>query len=200
MSPHSEASTNRYYDERAEEYAARTERLDMEALYKPFLDLIPSGGAILDAGCGPGRDAQAFAKRGYRVTAFDASSRMVELTRQRTGINAVQMRFQDLSDEQEFDGIWACASLLHLPDIELDEVLGKLRRALKVGGVCYMSFKWGTGERLEDGRRFIDFTEMTLAKRIEKIQGVWIIQLWTSEDQAGRSNVHWVNAIIQRIS
>ena len=88
MNQHSEDSTHRYYEDKAEEYLARTSQLDMESLYKPFLELIPAGGTILDAGCGPGRDVLAFLKQGFRVTAFDASEKMVEIASTQTGVAA----------------------------------------------------------------------------------------------------------------
>lgn len=197
MNQHSEDLTQRYYEDKAEEYLARTSHLDMESLYKPFLELIPSGGTILDAGCGPGRDVLAFLKKGFRLTAFDASAKMVELTSKQTGVAAFQMRFQELNHEQEFDGIWACASLLHVSFCELDDVLIRFSRALKTGGICFMSFKQGNGERLEDGRRFIDFTEATLRQKLVDISGISILRLWGTEDQAGRNGVQWVNALVR---
>lgn len=197
MNRHSEDLTQRYYEDKAEEYLARTCRLDMESLYKPFLKLIPSGGTILDAGCGPGRDVLAFLKQGFRVTAFDASAKMVELASKQTGVVAFQMRFQELKYEKEFDGIWACASLLHVPFCEINDVLIRFRRALKTGGICFMSFKQGDGERFEDGRRFIDFTEATLRQKLADISGLSILRIWGTEDQAGRVGVNWVNALIR---
>ena len=197
MNQHSEDLTQRYYEDKAEEYLARTSHLDMESLYKPFLELIPSGGTILDAGCGPGRDILAFLKQGFRVTAFDASAKMVELVFKQTGVLAFQMRFQELKYEQEFDGIWACASLLHVPFCELEDVLTRFRRALKTGGVCFLSFKHGNAERFDDGRRFIDFTEATLRQKLADISGLSIIRIWGTEDQAGRNGVQWVNALVR---
>lgn len=197
MNQHSEDSTHRYYEDKAEEYLARTSQLDMESLYKPFLELIPAGGTILDAGCGPGRDVLAFLKQGFRVTAFDASEKMVEIASTQTGVAALQMRFQELKYKQKFDGIWACASLLHVPFCELEDVLTRFRRALKTGGICFMSFKQGNGERFEDGRRFIDFTEATLQQKLADISGLSVLRIWGTEDQAGRSGVQWVNALIR---
>lgn len=197
MNQHSEDLTQRYYEDKAEEYLARTSHLDMESLYKPFLELMPSGGTILDAGCGPGRDTLSFLKKGFQVTAFDASAKMVELVSKQTGVVAFQMRFQELNYEQEFDGIWACASLLHVPFCELEDVLTRFHRALKTGGICLMSFKQGNGERFDDGRRFIDFTEATLRQKLADISGVSILRIWGTEDQAGRVGVQWVNALVR---
>ena len=192
-------STDRYYEERAGEYLARTANLEMEPLYGPFLALVPKGGKILDAGCGPGRDVVAFSRRGYQVTAFDSSAKMVELATSQTGIAINQMRFQDLNHDQEYDGIWACASLLHVPAGEIDDVLKRFSRALKPGGVCFMSFKQGDGERIEEGRRFIDFTEATLREKLTQIPGITIRRIWGCEDQAGRPEVRWVNALVMGV-
>jgi len=192
---YSDDATSNYYETRAEEYAARTNHLSLKALYTPFLERIPAGGSILDAGCGPGRDAREFLNRGYQVTACDASARMVELARKKTGIQVVQLRFQDFNYVSQFDGIWACASLLHVPLQELDESLGRLQRALKPGGICFVSFKHGNGERIEDGKRFLDFTEDDLRHRLIGIHGFDVVEIWTTPDEQGRANVQWVNGL-----
>lgn len=198
MNPHSDDSTCRYYDQRAGEYVAWTDHLDLESLYAPFLAIVPSGGAILDPGCGAGRDVQTFQERGYQVTAIDASAKMIELTTQRTKVEGKQIRFQDLSYQQAFDGMWACASLLHVPLFELHDVLDRLLHALKQDGVYFMSFKHGTGERMDDGRRFVDFTEATLGGELRKVTALSVIRIWVTNDQAGRPGVRWVNALVRR--
>ncbi len=65
--------THSYYEQNAEQFFADTVDVDMSVLYARFLESIPAGGYILDAGCGSGRDSKAFASSGYRVAAFDAS-------------------------------------------------------------------------------------------------------------------------------
>lgn len=96
--------------------AGDTGALNMSALHDRFLRHVPPGCRILDAGCGVGRDALAFAGPGYAVVAFDASAEMVRLTRERVAGQAevLHMRFEDVAWREEFDGIWACASLLHV--------------------------------------------------------------------------------------
>ena len=69
----------RYYDRNTDGFIERTVGVDMSSLYAPFLEYVPKGGAILDAGCGSGRDAKAFLDLGYTVTAFDASKTMADL-------------------------------------------------------------------------------------------------------------------------
>jgi 2-polyprenyl-3-methyl-5-hydroxy-6-metoxy-1,4-benzoquinol methylase len=134
-----------YYDRNAVRFAADTADLDMSALYERFLQHLPPGGRILDAGCGVGRDALAFAERGYSVTAFDASAEMVRLARERVGSRAevLHMRFEDVASQEEFDGIWACASLLHVPAADFPSVAARLAWALRPRGAWYMSFKLG---------------------------------------------------------
>src|SRR5687768_2044435 len=107
--------------------------VDLAHLYRPFLELVPSGGRILDAGCGPGRDSKRFLDRGYDVVSFDAADRMVELATARTGRRALLLRFQDINFSHEFDGIWACASLLHVPFTDLALVFSRMMIAMNRG-------------------------------------------------------------------
>lgn len=200
MSTRAEETTLRYYEERADEFVARTGHLDLSSRYEPFLALVPHGGTILDAGCGPGRDVAEFLRRGYQVTAFDASDKMVQLATQRTGIAVMRLRFQDMTFDQPFDGVWASASLLHVPLTELSLVFENLRRALRMGGVGFMSFKEGQGERFDDGRHFLDFTAAVLHERLQAVPGIAIVRVWITPDEEARPNVQWVNALFQRVS
>ena len=147
-----------YYDEYADHFRERTAALPMNAAYDPFLRELPRCAHILDAGCGPGRNAAAFLSQGYRVTAVDASPVMVQLAR-RSGVNAHVMPFQQMNFMGVFDGIWASASLLHVPHAEIPEVLRRFARALRPQGILYVSLKEGQSEYIaEDGRFFSYFT------------------------------------------
>jgi SAM-dependent methyltransferase len=147
-----------YYDEYADHFRQRTAALPMNAAHEPFLRELPRRAHILDAGCGPGRNADAFLSYGYRVTAVDASPVMVQLAR-RSGVNARVMPFQQMTFKGKFDGIWASASLLHVPHSEIPEVLRRFARALRPQGILYVSLKEGRSERIaEDGRFFSYFT------------------------------------------
>ena len=97
-----------------------------------FLKLLPKNGKILDAGCGSGRDSLFFKQQGYDVVSFDISKELVDLASRLIGQKVLHMSFGDLDFENEFHGIWASASLLHIPQEEMDDVLEKLSRALKV--------------------------------------------------------------------
>jgi SAM-dependent methyltransferase len=143
-----------YYNTNASRYITDTINADMTALRDRFLVHIPAGGTILDAGCGSGRDAKAFMEAGYEVYAMDASQAMVEHCRNIIGDRVTLATFQDYETEMKFDGIWACASLLHLKPEELDAVLKKFAGFIKPGGIFFMSFKYGTGNYVKDGRYF----------------------------------------------
>lgn len=193
-------STTRWYDDNAEGFAERTRTLDLRHLYETFLAHVPPNGAVLDAGCGSGRDSKAFLERGFEVTAIDASKSMATLAERYLGQPVAHMRFQDVPWEGEFDGIWACASLLHVPKNELPQVFGRLGRALKPGGVLYASFKLGRGER-EDaltGRHFTDLTEAELTELVRLSSTLRVLALWVNDDDRPGHDLKWLNALLQK--
>lgn len=188
-----------YYNDNAAAYFSATVGVDMTDLRNRFLSYIPQHGNILDAGCGSGRDTLAFLDAGRRVTAFDAAPRLVELASRHTGLPVEVMRFQDMTWCERFDGIWACASLLHVPRPELSEVFRRLARALKRGGVLYVSFKHGNQDREVGGRRFTDLDDAELVALLEEGAGLAIRDRWISSDRrAQRYHERWLNAILGR--
>jgi SAM-dependent methyltransferase len=195
----------RYYRKHAQKFFERTAFLDVEKLYAPFLRLLPEGAHILDAGCGSGRDTKAFRERGYQVTAFDATPEMVELATQLTGEPVAVMRFQEMAYVEEFDGIWACASLLHVTLAELSAVFARFIEALKPGGYWYMSFKYGgeEGRERQSGERlFTDFTEVSLQTFLEGFEQLKIVTLFATGDEryVATSGERWVTAVVQKVT
>ena len=144
----------------------------------------------------------AFAERGYRVTAFDASSEMVRHTRERVAGRAevLQMRFEDVAWRGKFEGIWSSASLLHIPTANFAAIAHRLVASLRPGGIWYMSFKLGEGERMSNGRLFIDHTEHSL-RRALAVTHVTIIDLWRSADvRPSRTSEQWLNALATSVT
>lgn len=186
-----------YYNQNAESYFADTVGADVHDLRSRFLIHVPSGGNILDAGCGSGRDALAFHRAGYRVTAFDASDEMSRKAREYTNLPIIQMTFQEMMWRSEFDGIWACASLLHVPRGELVEILQRLVRALRPSGALYASFRHGTGERIVDGRQFTDMTEVELGPLLRSV-GLPSAEYWLNVDVRGQTSKRWLNVLARR--
>ena len=118
----------------------------MGKLYEPCLQHLKPGAKILDAGCVSGRDSLLFKNHGFQVTAFDASEEMVKLASQLLGQRVLHMSFEDLDLPETDDGIWACASLLHVKRAELRNVIARLSQHLNTGGMLYISFLYGCGE------------------------------------------------------
>lgn len=190
-----------FYDGHAEDYAASTLDLDLTALYDRFTHYLPRKAKLLDAGSGSGRDTLAFLAKGYDIDAFDSSKALCELSARLTGVVTRHLRFQEFSDVSKYDGIWACASLLHVPKVELSDAIRRLVRGLKARGVLYMSFKHGSGERTSrDGRFYTDMTADDLREIVKGIPSVAINEIWLTEGEGRlKGQGEWLNAIVSKI-
>ena len=187
-----------YYDENSDVFIANTAGISMGKLYEPFLKNIPKGGRILDLGCGSGRDTKFFSDQSYDVVAIDASAKMVEATESIADADVRQLRFDEMDFADEFDGIWACASLLHIPEDELKNILGKCLQALRPSGAIYVSFKYGTTQRSSGGRLFTDLNEKKLTALLDTLEYELSVSLWiTSDIRPARPDEKWLNAIIR---
>lgn len=187
-----------YYDKNAKEFFDDTVDADMSSHHEKFLRLMPENGHILDAGCGSGRDTKIFKDLGYDVTAIDGSAEMCRLASEFSGIDVEQMQFQDIDFINEFDGIWASASLLHVPSDELDLVLRNLKNSLKENGILYASFKYGDFEGERNGRYFNDLTE-SVAIEIFENNGFNVIETWlTNDSRLNREDERWTNILVKK--
>ncbi|KJW03421.1 tellurite resistance TehB family protein [Rickettsia endosymbiont of Ixodes pacificus] len=128
-----------YYNNNAQEFYNRTINADLSDNYKAFTSYLPEKAHILDAGCGVGRDTKYFLSQGYQVTAFDGLTEMVKLATKETGIDVLHSTFQDVNFKKSFDGVWAQATLLHVP-----YVYKKVHAALKPEGIFYASYGYGS--------------------------------------------------------
>lgn len=187
-----------YYNENAQAFYESTVNADMSFWRDKFEAYVTDGGRILDAGCGSGRDSRAFKQHGFSVVAFDASREMCKMAAELLGEEVWQMRFDEIAFDEEFDGIWACASLLHVSREELPAILKKLYKALKDKGAMYASFKYGEGVVSRGARTFSNFTE-TSAKELMENAGFKVIE-WniTSDIRPGRDEEKWVNVILEK--
>ena len=174
--------------------------MDFRETQERFLKHIPPQGRILDFGCGSGRDAKYFYDRGFDVDAVDGSEELCKLASEYTGLHVKQMLFSDLDVVEKYDGIWACASILHLPSLDLRNVLLKMIKAIKNGGVIYASFKYGEFEGMRNGRYFTDLTETSLKKYIADIENIKMVDLWITGDvRTDRGDEKWLNLILQKL-
>jgi superfamily II DNA or RNA helicase/HKD family nuclease/SOS-response transcriptional repressor LexA len=191
-------NTNQYYKQFAAEFFSSTVNVDMAALRQRFVANLRPGAHILDAGCGSGRDAKAFALAGFKVSAFDASPELACLASAHCGFEVTVRRFEDVDEVEVFDGIWCCASLLHVPISAIPTTLDRLWCALRPGGTLYVSFKDGNGERDHGGRRFTDANEATLRQWFSRFTDVYQIDVWLSADQRPDRIERWINALVTR--
>lgn len=192
------SSTLAYYNNNAQTFSDSTLNVDMSALYLEFLPYVAQNGHVLDAGCGSARDAAFFKAQGFTVSAFDASPKLAELASSYLQQPVAIKTFQELKCINKYDGIWCCASLLHVPKAELPQVFLNLQNALKPNGVLYVSFKYGTQERVHNGREFTDLNEQLLSTLLNQYTQLRIIKHWQSVDQRpGRESEVWLNALIK---
>lgn len=191
-------TTLEYYNKKAKDFFDRTVTRDMKLHRERFLKYVPASANILDAGCGSGRDTKAFLQDGYSVVAFDAAKEMVVMSEEVTGQKTLQLRFQDINFVHEFNGIWANASLLHVPYNDLREVLERLHCSLKPSGILYASFKKGNHHRQVEERHFYDQDESTFKPLIK---GLFELEdSWDSEDTGIAANTtnQWYQVILRK--
>ena len=185
-----------YYNQNSAEFFESTASVCMDDLYAEFEQHLPESAVVLDAGCGSGRDSKHFLSKGYNVHAFDASPEMVRLATNHIGIDVQQLRFEDLAARETYDGIWCCASLLHVPKFQMQGVLKRLWQAQKLNGICYVSFKSGEEERRVNGRFFNNYTPELLRAEIDRHSWFSIEKMWITKDNRLDWDETWVNAII----
>lgn len=192
-------STLTYYNKNAQSFTTATVSVDFTATQTRFTTHLPEAASILDFGCGSGRDTKCFLSQGFQVEAIDGSEELCKFASEYTGIPVNHMLFQELDAVEQYDGIWACSSILHLPLEELASVLNKMARALKDHGIIYTSFKYGdfSGER--NGRYFTDMTETSFATLMAEITALEIEEQWiTSDVRPGRGEEKWLNIILRK--
>ncbi len=192
--------TLQHYDQRADDFWKGTREHDVSQNVAAFLQYIEgeSPYAILDLGCGPGRDLQTFSDLGHLVVGLEGSPRFAAMVRHR-GYEVWEQNFLELHlPENHFDGVFANASLFHVPSQELPRVLLELHAALKPRGVLFSSNPHGRNEEgwnngrygayhdLETWRRFMlaaGFAELTHYYRPEGLpreQQPWLASVWRS--------------------
>lgn len=187
-----------YYDNNAHLFIDGTVDVDMSELYSRFLQHVPDGGHILDAGCGSGRDAKYFLDQGYQVTAIDGSKEMVAASSKLTGLTVQQLQFDDINYQHEFDGIWACASVLHVEKIKMVETIDKIGTALKDQGILYLSYKYGDSEEDRKGRHFSNYTEEGFIRLLTDCRQLRLLEMWTTADaRPDRQDELWLNVLLK---
>ena len=188
---------NNYYEKNAKEYIENTINCDMSYHYDKFLKYLPKNGKILDVGFGSGRDIRHFMELGYDVTGIDVTPIFVQLGEQ-AGYHVLNKSVEDIEYENEFDGIWACASLLHINRNKLEEVIKKCIKALKKDGIMYCSFKYGDKEIVKD-ERYFNYVDETIIEKIINDNNLLIVEMYKTFDvRKERNSEEWINILFKK--
>jgi len=176
-------TTLQFYRHNAQSYAdwakAPSTRL------RGFLALLPSGGEILELGCGAGNHAAVMLAEGFSLRATDGSPEMAELASQRLGHPVEAMRFDELDAHEAYDGVWASACLLHVLRDELAGILARIHRALRPAGVFYASYKMGENDGRDSLGRYYSYISLEWLEATYASAGSWLTL--TSETSAIQS-------------
>lgn len=195
-----------YYQTYAKDFFSQTINVDMQNVYHPFLEYLPkphlsNQQKILDVGCGSGRDSVFFANQGFEVVAIDGSQNVIDLAKQTdTRIDWQCLRFDEIAKQNwqnQFTGIWACASLLHVPFDDLSKILNDLLSCLRPTGILYASFKYGNRERKKEGRFFCDMNEHGWQLIGEQLDSAKALKLWQTVDNRMDKRDIWWNVLLK---
>lgn len=199
MGIHGMNRTVDYYNQHSKEYFEATCSTDMSGLSDVFLPYLPAGGRILDVGCGSGRDLKYFKEHGYEAEGVDASEELCRLATEYSGCKVTCCRIEDFTAEKRYDGIWCCASLLHLEDGAVIEFFRKCQEWLTDGGILFLSVKTGisTGED-EKGRWFRNFDEGKIGELLVECPRLHLEKVFYTEDKTGRRGWKWMNVLVRR--
>jgi SAM-dependent methyltransferase len=232
-----------YYEKNADAYAAKFDGFDLGELRAHFTEAVKKDAPkresiygntapkLLEAGCGTGRDAAAFIADGFVVTAFDVSPAMVrkcsrrirelkknpnsQIAERATSSVCDEKTFDEVRYRNEFDAVWASASLLHIPKKDLFDTIQRLVQSLKPDGVLFMSFKYGIGEAEFDSRHYSYFRRKELRIILDNIPNATILEMWLTDQKgeklppfgalmaalrlsAKRKSGCWVNVIVKK--
>ncbi len=160
--------TLNFYATEAEAYAGQ-ELGPTRRRLTDFLAALPSGGRILELGCGSGRDSAAMLAQGFDVTPTDGSPELAREAEMRLGRPVQVLLFGDLDAEEHYDGIWANACLLHVPRADLPSIIGKIHAALKPGGVFHASYKAGATEGRDGFNRYFNYPSADWLREVYEV-------------------------------
>lgn len=192
--------TLHFYDTNAETYICQTIDIDMETIRERFTALLPEKGHILDLGCGSGRDSKAFLEMGFTVTATDASPAVAAITSQLLRQDVRIQKAQEIDEVEKYDGIWACASLLHIPESEFSGTLTKIVSALKPLGILYLSLKKEPGRQWDArGRFFNNLPEEQIVEIVHSLKPAELLDMFETSSRMDEREEKWLNFLVRKI-
>lgn len=195
------ALTLAHYEQRAEAFRAGTQdhdvRQNIEALLRRIQGEPPY--TILDFGCGPGRDLAAFARMGHTAVGLDGAASFAAMARAATGCEVIEQDFLRLDlPAARFDGVFANASLFHVPRQELPRVLRQLHAALKPGGVLFASNPHGRNEEGWNGGRYGAYHDLATWRRLVTDAGFAELEHYYRPAGLPREQQPWLASVWRR--
>ena len=194
-------NTVNYYNEHALEYFNDTFSFDNSFNQWKFMNEVFAGSyeglKMLDVGCGSCRDTVFFKNRGMDVLPIDASKELAAIIKEKLGIDVCVMDMTEISFIEEFDFIWASASVMHFDKMTTKGILSKCYQALKPGGLFYVSVKMKEDIEVSDGERY--FAYYSKEEFLQMLKSVGLIEkvFWYTKDTLGRSTT-WLNFIVTK--
>jgi len=190
--------TIEYYNINAKKYFERTFTAEMSSVYEHFIKLLKPGSHICDLGCGSGRDSKYFMSQGFTVTPIDGSHEMCKLASDFLKQKVICQKFDEIDYKNEFDAIWACASLLHVQKNKLSNIIEKLIQAARNNAPVYICFKLGSFERIVNEVLFADYSKDEILNLLLKNKSLRLIEVWVSNDVRDTlRNLQWLNIIVK---
>ncbi|MCX7084656.1 MAG: class I SAM-dependent methyltransferase [Methylococcales bacterium] len=166
-----------HYNQNAEAFWDGTKDHDVTQNYEAFLSPFPNDKKldILDLGCGPGRDVYYFRSLGHRPVGLDGSDVFCAMARKYTGCQILCQKFLSLQlSKQAYDGIFANASLFHVPSQELPRILAELYVALRPGGILFLSNPRGNEEGWS-GQRYGHYMQFEFSNQLIEAAGYKVL-------------------------
>ena len=189
-----------HYESNAESFWQGTKDHDVSQNIAAFLQALPQDAALelLDFGCGPGRDLYTFKSLGHRPTGLDGSEAFCRMAHQYSGCPTLHQQFLHLDlGEKQFDGIFANASLFHVPSQELPRVLAELYAALRPGGILFSSNPRGNSEGWQ-GQRYGHYMEFDSSKAFLEQAGFKLLDHYYRPSGVPREQQPWLAIVSQR--
>lgn len=198
---HISETTLRHYAENADDFWLGTKDHDVRQNYQALIDAIgpkPTALCLLDLGCGPGRDLLAFQAMGHEAVGLDGCAEFCAMARQRTQCEVLEQDFLDLNlPAERFDGIFANATLFHVPKAHFPRVLGNLWQALKPGGILFTSNPRGSGEGFS-GNRYASYYEWEDYRDILERAGFEVLHHYYRPPGKPRDEQPWLAVVSRR--
>ncbi len=191
-----------HYDDNAWSFWEGTKDHDVSQNYDHFLAQFPATQKldILDFGCGPGRDLAYFKGLGHRAVGLDGSFAFCAMAQENTGCPVLHQSFLNLElQEETFDGIFANASLFHIPKQEFPRILLQLRRTLRPGGILFSSNPRGSSEEFS-GERYGHFMELEASRAYLEAAGFRVIEHYYRPAGLPHTAQPWLAILSQKVS